>query len=217
MMKFTSLDPWGSSQTCWWVRCFGSMWCFSCWLEEGQSHWNRVFFCRPTVMYFSWTLRWLTAVSGTWYNVLCPFSQRCYEHKQYRNGLKFCKQILSNPKFSEHGGKNLMHHAHCQPAVVLGVTWYLMILTQCDVDHCVHLFCPWLHLKTQSPSYTVEQAPKSQCEFIQAETLVLNSCKQLPLYVIDVVLYIVGKIGLAWLYAGFSFVWLISKLLHSVF
>lgn len=31
--------------------------------------------------------------------------QRCYEHKQYRNGLKFCKQILSNPKFAEHGGK----------------------------------------------------------------------------------------------------------------
>uniref|UniRef100_A0A8C9Z3Y8 N-alpha-acetyltransferase 15, NatA auxiliary subunit n=1 Tax=Sander lucioperca TaxID=283035 RepID=A0A8C9Z3Y8_SANLU len=30
-------------------------------------------------------------------------SQRCYEHKQYRNGLKFCKQILSNPKFAEHG------------------------------------------------------------------------------------------------------------------
>uniref|UniRef100_A0A8C1JTJ0 N(alpha)-acetyltransferase 15, NatA auxiliary subunit a n=1 Tax=Cyprinus carpio TaxID=7962 RepID=A0A8C1JTJ0_CYPCA len=28
---------------------------------------------------------------------------RCYEHKQYRNGLKFCKQILSNPKFTEHG------------------------------------------------------------------------------------------------------------------
>uniref|UniRef100_A0A4W4DYU9 N(alpha)-acetyltransferase 15, NatA auxiliary subunit a n=1 Tax=Electrophorus electricus TaxID=8005 RepID=A0A4W4DYU9_ELEEL len=28
---------------------------------------------------------------------------QCYEHKQYRNGLKFCKQILSNPKFSEHG------------------------------------------------------------------------------------------------------------------
>uniref|UniRef100_A0AAR2JZP6 N(alpha)-acetyltransferase 15, NatA auxiliary subunit a n=1 Tax=Pygocentrus nattereri TaxID=42514 RepID=A0AAR2JZP6_PYGNA len=27
----------------------------------------------------------------------------CYEHKQYRNGLKFCKQILSNPKFAEHG------------------------------------------------------------------------------------------------------------------
>uniref|UniRef100_A0A8C1BWF5 N-alpha-acetyltransferase 15, NatA auxiliary subunit b n=1 Tax=Cyprinus carpio carpio TaxID=630221 RepID=A0A8C1BWF5_CYPCA len=31
------------------------------------------------------------------------FLRRCYEHKQYRNGLKFCKQILSNPKFSEHG------------------------------------------------------------------------------------------------------------------
>uniref|UniRef100_A0A8C7MFU9 N-alpha-acetyltransferase 15, NatA auxiliary subunit a n=1 Tax=Oncorhynchus kisutch TaxID=8019 RepID=A0A8C7MFU9_ONCKI len=28
---------------------------------------------------------------------------KCYEHKQYRNGLKFCKQILSNPKFTEHG------------------------------------------------------------------------------------------------------------------
>uniref|UniRef100_A0A8C4E3T3 N-alpha-acetyltransferase 15, NatA auxiliary subunit a n=1 Tax=Dicentrarchus labrax TaxID=13489 RepID=A0A8C4E3T3_DICLA len=28
---------------------------------------------------------------------------QCYEHKQYRNGLKFCKQILSNPKFAEHG------------------------------------------------------------------------------------------------------------------
>ena len=34
--------------------------------------------------------------------------QRCYEHKQYRNGLKFCKQILSNPKFSEHGGKSTL-------------------------------------------------------------------------------------------------------------
>uniref|UniRef100_A0A671KZ79 N-alpha-acetyltransferase 15, NatA auxiliary subunit n=1 Tax=Sinocyclocheilus anshuiensis TaxID=1608454 RepID=A0A671KZ79_9TELE len=30
-------------------------------------------------------------------------SPPCYEHKQYRNGLKFCKQVLSNPKFSEHG------------------------------------------------------------------------------------------------------------------
>uniref|UniRef100_A0A671R7H7 N-alpha-acetyltransferase 15, NatA auxiliary subunit-like n=1 Tax=Sinocyclocheilus anshuiensis TaxID=1608454 RepID=A0A671R7H7_9TELE len=29
--------------------------------------------------------------------------KRCYEHKQYRNGLKFCKQILSNQKFAEHG------------------------------------------------------------------------------------------------------------------
>ncbi|CAG5993813.1 unnamed protein product [Menidia menidia] len=34
---------------------------------------------------------------------LCPLFQRCYEHKQYRNGLKFCKQILGNPKFAEHG------------------------------------------------------------------------------------------------------------------
>ena len=28
---------------------------------------------------------------------------KCYERKQYRNGLKFAKQILSNPKFAEHG------------------------------------------------------------------------------------------------------------------
>uniref|UniRef100_A0A4W5RJP6 N-alpha-acetyltransferase 15, NatA auxiliary subunit a n=1 Tax=Hucho hucho TaxID=62062 RepID=A0A4W5RJP6_9TELE len=38
--------------------------------------------------------------------LLCKYNSnllRCYEHKQYRNGLKFCKQILSNPKFAEHG------------------------------------------------------------------------------------------------------------------
>ncbi|XP_060143712.1 N-alpha-acetyltransferase 16, NatA auxiliary subunit isoform X4 [Globicephala melas] len=28
---------------------------------------------------------------------------KCYEQKQYKNGLKFCKLILSNPKFAEHG------------------------------------------------------------------------------------------------------------------
>lgn len=28
---------------------------------------------------------------------------RCYECKQYKNGLKFSRQILSNPRFSEHG------------------------------------------------------------------------------------------------------------------
>ena len=32
------------------------------------------------------------------------YLQRCYECKQYKNGLKFARQILSNPKFSEHGG-----------------------------------------------------------------------------------------------------------------
>ncbi|KAL7886236.1 hypothetical protein AOLI_G00065310 [Acnodon oligacanthus] len=36
-------------------------------------------------------------------NALFKRILRCYEHKQYRNGLKFCKQILSNHKFSEHG------------------------------------------------------------------------------------------------------------------
>ena len=29
--------------------------------------------------------------------------QKCYEQKQYKNGLKFAKQILAN--FSDHGGE----------------------------------------------------------------------------------------------------------------
>ncbi|XP_033890579.1 N-alpha-acetyltransferase 15, NatA auxiliary subunit-like [Acipenser ruthenus] len=36
-------------------------------------------------------------------NALFKRILRCYERKQYRNGLKFCKQILSNPRFAEHG------------------------------------------------------------------------------------------------------------------
>ncbi|XP_058789166.1 N-alpha-acetyltransferase 15, NatA auxiliary subunit [Phymastichus coffea] len=36
-------------------------------------------------------------------NALFKRILRCYEHKQYKNGLKFAKQILTNPKFSEHG------------------------------------------------------------------------------------------------------------------
>ena len=40
-----------------------------------------------------------------WINPLLSFfEQKSYEQKQYKNGLKFAKQILSNPKFSEHGG-----------------------------------------------------------------------------------------------------------------
>nr|CAD7258042.1 unnamed protein product [Timema shepardi] len=31
------------------------------------------------------------------------YLQKCYEQKQYKNGLKFAKQILTNPKYSEHG------------------------------------------------------------------------------------------------------------------
>lgn len=30
-------------------------------------------------------------------------AQKCYEMKQYKNGLKLAKQILTNPKFQEHG------------------------------------------------------------------------------------------------------------------
>ncbi|XP_052228174.1 N-alpha-acetyltransferase 15, NatA auxiliary subunit-like isoform X2 [Dreissena polymorpha] len=36
-------------------------------------------------------------------NALFKRILKCYEQKQYRNGLKFSKQILSNPKFAEHG------------------------------------------------------------------------------------------------------------------
>ncbi|KAL4230867.1 N-alpha-acetyltransferase 15 [Mactra antiquata] len=36
-------------------------------------------------------------------NALFKRILKCYEQKQYRNGLKFSKQILTNPKFSEHG------------------------------------------------------------------------------------------------------------------
>uniref|UniRef100_A0A7M4DX46 N-alpha-acetyltransferase 16, NatA auxiliary subunit n=1 Tax=Crocodylus porosus TaxID=8502 RepID=A0A7M4DX46_CROPO len=35
--------------------------------------------------------------------ITLPPRQKCYEQKQYKNGLKFCKMILSNPKFAEHG------------------------------------------------------------------------------------------------------------------
>ena len=35
--------------------------------------------------------------------LIFSYSQKCYEQKQYKNGLKFAKQILGNPKFSEHG------------------------------------------------------------------------------------------------------------------
>lgn len=36
-------------------------------------------------------------------NALFKRILRCYEQKQYKNGLKFAKQILSNPKYQEHG------------------------------------------------------------------------------------------------------------------
>ncbi|XP_018329942.1 N-alpha-acetyltransferase 15, NatA auxiliary subunit isoform X1 [Agrilus planipennis] len=36
-------------------------------------------------------------------NALFKRILKSYEQKQYKNGLKFAKQILSNPKFSEHG------------------------------------------------------------------------------------------------------------------
>ena len=32
--------------------------------------------------------------------------KKCFEAKQWKLGLKFNRQILSNPKFAEHGGKS---------------------------------------------------------------------------------------------------------------
>ena len=36
-------------------------------------------------------------------NALFKRILKCYEQKQYKNGLKFSKTILGNPKYSEHG------------------------------------------------------------------------------------------------------------------
>lgn len=47
-----------------------------------------------------------------------PFFQKCYEQKQYKNGLKFCKMILSNPKFAEHGGNCRFKSGFFFPPVV---------------------------------------------------------------------------------------------------
>jgi peptide alpha-N-acetyltransferase len=41
-------------------------------------------------------------------NALFKRILKCYEQKQYKNGLKFAKQILSNPKFAEHGETQAM-------------------------------------------------------------------------------------------------------------
>jgi tetratricopeptide (TPR) repeat protein len=41
-------------------------------------------------------------------NALFKRILKCYEQKQYKNGLKFAKQILSNQKFSEHGETQAM-------------------------------------------------------------------------------------------------------------
>ena len=37
-------------------------------------------------------------------NIVSSTMKRCYEAKQWKAGLKFCRQILCNPKFAEHGG-----------------------------------------------------------------------------------------------------------------
>lgn len=67
-----------------------------------------------------------------WLNVVSfSFStrQRCYEHKQYRNGLKFCKQILSNPKFAEHGGRQQIYRRKDG--------WQSPLVNLLRVSHCL--------------------------------------------------------------------------------
>ena len=55
--------------------------------------------------------------------------QRSYECKQYKNGLKFAKQILSNPKCAEHGGE-------LRP---MGVCAFMHV--------CVHVgMCAWVNV-----------------------------------------------------------------------
>lgn len=60
--------------------------------------------------------RRLQSLSVSWYeyhdtfyhrsssSACCPYRQRCYEQKQYKQGLKHCKTILSQPQFANHGG-----------------------------------------------------------------------------------------------------------------
>lgn len=45
--------------------------------------------------------------------------QKCYEQKQYKAGLKYAKQILTTPKFAEHGGRS--HLLHFFFSVTLGL------------------------------------------------------------------------------------------------
>lgn len=52
-------------------------------------------------------------VSGEWrvacagHSVVLLPVKRCFEAKQWKLGLKYNRQILSNPKFTDHGGKSL--------------------------------------------------------------------------------------------------------------
>ena len=41
-------------------------------------------------------------------NALFKRILKCYEQKQYKNGLNFAKKILGNAKFSEHGETQAM-------------------------------------------------------------------------------------------------------------
>ena len=55
--------------------------------------------------------------------------QRSYECKQYKNGLKFAKQILSNPKCAEHGGESgpmgVCAFMHVCVPVAMCACWYV--------------------------------------------------------------------------------------------
>lgn len=82
--------------------------------------WHKIYICLYIFMcvIYKMCVYFLTTLKNVLITLFIPFFKRCYEHKQYRNGLKFCKQILSNPKFAEHGGKTQFY----------GAKWITLIL-----------------------------------------------------------------------------------------
>lgn len=78
--------------------------------------------------------------------------QKCYEQKQYKNGLKFAKQILTNPKFTEHGGK----YCHWNPIVssvyrdrnefFFFFAVCLFVYLNCILHKTRHFCRAWIHI-----------------------------------------------------------------------
>lgn len=77
--------------------------------------------------------------------------QKCYEHKQYKNGLKFAKQILSNPKFSEHGGEGNCLRLVGSVNLYISETWPQMRITLATLSIFVSsdVSFLWKHLRCQ--------------------------------------------------------------------
>lgn len=95
---------------------------------------------------------------------ISPLLQKCYEQKQYKNGLKFCKMILSNPKFAEHGGNcRLKIFFFLSPVTSLNVLLvYIILLGKkgaccgvwlCCYDWIITLDFQSLYIQTRFPLY----------------------------------------------------------------